>query len=253
MDAIHSTIARARFRLMLQGALHWLGWLLLAGAAVAVLLVLADRLLAWPMPIWAYGVVAGAAVAGALVLAYLRRPSEAHTAWVLDERLGLKDRLGTALFAESLKDDPLAQHVVSDAQHTAANLRYAAATPIRFGKVWAWVPPMVAVALMFFIEPTNLFGKNPADQRQAQENADKTRDRIVQATSMIKEISAEQKNPDKAADPSQIMKELASISQQDLTNPNIQRKTQAKLSELREQLDNVTESKKKSSTPCAMP
>ncbi len=83
-------------RLMLQQTARWLGIGLLSGLFLACLLLLVSRLVPWGgAPYWA-GATALACVLCALFAAFWYRPTLPRTARLVDTRLSLHDRLGTA-------------------------------------------------------------------------------------------------------------------------------------------------------------
>ncbi len=83
-------------RLTLQQVVSWFVGGIIAGLVLACLLLLISRLLPWTTaPYWALG-VGIACVVLALAAALWYRPSIARTARIIDGRLELHDRLGTA-------------------------------------------------------------------------------------------------------------------------------------------------------------
>ncbi|MEM6756683.1 MAG: hypothetical protein AAF586_05905, partial [Planctomycetota bacterium] len=103
MASIERAIGRARRRMLVQRWLDRLAWALAAGLGAALLALLADRLMAVPVPVAAYGVIGGLAVLIALIAGYVGRPGEQDAAVRIDAGLGLKDRLGTALYLQQSK------------------------------------------------------------------------------------------------------------------------------------------------------
>lgn len=91
-----------RKRLAMQQMLRWAVNGALIGLLLACLFLLLSRWIAWETaPYWA-GAAMLVCILGAVGLALYFRPSLARCARVLDERLGLRDRLGTAW---ELRDD----------------------------------------------------------------------------------------------------------------------------------------------------
>ncbi|HET9918742.1 MAG TPA: hypothetical protein VFQ30_02785, partial [Ktedonobacteraceae bacterium] len=83
-------------RLALQQTERWLGVGVITGLFLACLLLLISRLVPWATaPYWAGG-VALACLLCALLAAFWYRPSLSRTPRLVDSRLGLRDRLGTA-------------------------------------------------------------------------------------------------------------------------------------------------------------
>src|SRR5438067_11960001 len=83
-------------RLALQQALRWTGRGIIAGLILACLVLLISRLIPWPAaPYWALG-IGLACLLFAFSAAIWYRPSLAGTARLVDARLSLHDRVGTA-------------------------------------------------------------------------------------------------------------------------------------------------------------
>ncbi len=246
MNPVQRAIAAARRRIVAQ---HWLtatGWALLGGVALAGALVLLERLLATPIPFVSYYVLAGLAVLIPPVSAMLRRPTIPRAAVLVDERLKLKDRIATSLYAASLTDDPFAQQVVSDAARSATGLRVTQVFPIRLAKVWGYVPPaaLVVALLAWMLEPMDLAGFAAARRRAAMQQAQAAAQReelakVVQAVHRV-EVKKDAAGTDESLE---ALQELASLTERDLTDPKMRRDAAAKLSRVQEQLAAVQQRK----------
>jgi hypothetical protein len=221
-NPIHRSIAAAQRRIFCQATLHALGWSALAGLAVGGTVFLTGRLCAAPSPWWVYAVIAGVAVAAAPLVAWSRRPGVDETAGLIDERLGLKDRLGTALYAESISNDPFARRVVEDAQAAAGGLRLGQAFRIRMTRVWGWVPVAAAVVLLLvvFTPALDLLGigsrrsRRMAQQAVAAQSKEETA-KAIQAVEKLKEHEPSLK--DKQTEES--MAQLAELTKRHLLDP----------------------------------
>lgn len=247
MDAIRSAIARARLRMIVQATLQWWGWALLAAATLGAALVLFERLVAVPVPGWVYLVLLAAAAVAGPVIAWLRRPDQAHVAAVLDHRLGLKDRLGTALFAQGLGDQPLARHVVADAERATAELRLAEAVPFGLGRVWAAAPAAgaLALALALGLPQYDLLGLEARQQqRQAEHQAEQAeQEQLAEAQARVREMTqANGERPDELADPDDVLRQLASLTPDELGNPDVRREMRSQLEDVRDRLDEAIDS-----------
>lgn len=160
-SALHRKLRMARLRFSLNLLLEQLGWMALAAGIVAVLAILAERFLGFETvtPLRAYG-LAGAALAGGLVLWLLKCPSRMQTALLIDERLALKERFSTSLaLAES--SDPFAAAARSQAHEVAGSVRIREHFRIRPSRRWlyglaSWVAVILALA---YVPEMDLLGR----------------------------------------------------------------------------------------------
>lgn len=148
MDRTIRTARRARTRLLagdlVARAGAWMLWGAYAGAgAVAV-----QKLIGLPWPWWVW--VAAPVVVGGLgasVYELMRPRSLVASASLLDERLGLKDRLASALALDASpgRGDPFVRLAVADAEGVAAGADTRRGVPVRAGRTW-WAWPSVVAA-----------------------------------------------------------------------------------------------------------
>ena len=104
-NPIHRSITKVQRRVVLNRVLQALGWAVFVGLLAASVILIVDRLLPMTViPLWAYGIAAGVSFFGAMAFAFQNLPGEADAAVLLDDKLGLKDKLGTALYAATLED-----------------------------------------------------------------------------------------------------------------------------------------------------
>jgi hypothetical protein len=123
-------INRAVRRLLLQRMLRAGGIGVCASLAAAILVLAIDRGFSLRLPAYACAIIAGSGLIIAAALALLRRPPRLAAAALLDDRLALKDRLGTAQALNEGRlsvqgsglDKPFSQLVERDAQRTARGL-----------------------------------------------------------------------------------------------------------------------------------
>jgi len=221
MPSIERAIGRARRRMLTQRWLHRLGWALSAGLAAALAALLADRLLAIPVPVAAYGVIAGLAVLIALIAGYVGRPDESAAATRIDAGLGLKDRLGTALYLQkSRMNDPMARSVLDDAERAATSAQVARATPIAFTRPWWGVVGLAAAfAGAWFVPTMDLLDFERQRQVAAEEEqrAEEVERNIVEAKALVEKVNEQGELSE--ADPTDLFNELASLTRRDLSNP----------------------------------
>jgi len=116
VTAVQNKLALSRF-------LVALGWALLIFAAVVWINILVDRLLGVRLPRWdlLLPIGLGLSIATAIGYAVWRRPDKRTAAVAIDERLGLKEKFSTALYARG-STDPFAVAAVRDAEASAAGV-----------------------------------------------------------------------------------------------------------------------------------
>ncbi len=250
MNTVHQAIARTRRRIFLNSWLRTLGWLALAWVVLAAGLLMAERLFALKIPLepaWVYGSLGGILFILAPIIAWSRWPDEAIAAVMMDDRLGLKDSLGTALYAESLKDDPFAKQVLDDANQLASRTRVDEAFKIGLGPGWGYAMPALAVlALGFvFVPEMDVMGLNQqrAKQQQQQAQAEDVQRQVLEANALLKDVQTQESELDEA-DPDEVFKELASLTKRDLTNPEFRKEAITKLADVQEKLAAAEQAKK---------
>ena len=154
MDPVRVLIDRAARRLGVSLAARLVARALLAVAAAECVLIVADRLFflgtiagtgARFVSPAVLGVLAAAALGAAAVFAYRRWPRPDTTAIEIDNRLGLAERISSAL-AVAKSDLPMAQAVVADARAYAKNVPLSQAFPFRFRREYGGVLGVAALA-----------------------------------------------------------------------------------------------------------
>ncbi len=130
------------------------GTFALALAMLGLLAIrVAEKGFATPAPdwSWAWGIAVGAALLGAAVWVWMTRPDGRAIARDLDEKLGLKATLATAVWARSdteAKDDAWHAATVGEGERAAARVDVRVAVPIVVPRYW--VAP-AALALVTFV------------------------------------------------------------------------------------------------------
>ncbi len=246
-NPIKQAIIAARRRIILQKGLLVFPWLGLGGLGLAAGVLLMGRLFAIPVPDWIYVAIgAGVAVAGVGVMAW-RWPSDAVTAAWIDQQLGLKDQLASALFAYArYPDNPFAGHVVDQATQLAGRLSIPATLPLRLTKPWGLLP-LAGVALgliAVLVPPMDLLGRSQAQtqQQSQQRQADTAKQHIDQSLAAVRttELGHDPADPSSAA-PNDALQTLSQIQQADLTQPQTRSEAAAKLSQLQDRLEDQTQ------------
>ena len=243
MNAVHQTIARTRRRVFFDTWLRMLGWLTLVWVGLACLILLSERLASLSIPLppaWVYGGSAGLLFLIAPILAWRRRPDDETTAAMIDDRLELKDSLGTALYVEQLEDNAFTQEVLDSADRAASTARIEQAFEIRLGRGWGVaLPAAVIFGLLVVFVPTGLdllgLNENKTQQEQQQAQAQEVKRQVLQANALLKEVQTDESELVEA-DPDDVFKELASLTDRDLANPDFKRQTMTKLADVQDRL-----------------
>jgi hypothetical protein len=172
MAPIRTLLLLAARRLAAVRFLRAVAWSLAGAATLSLLLVLLERSSPAVALPWRSLLVAMAAVVVVAGLAWMRltRPSEVELAVLVDERLGLKERLSTALAVRE-RADPFARAACEDATRIAADRavreRAGRAFPVRAGRecgVAAGVAAL-AVAAYLLVPQGDLFSPEEAPDR----------------------------------------------------------------------------------------
>lgn len=172
MSRLDDHVSAVRNRLALARFVQALAWGSLAWSSAALLGVLVDRifLLHPPRPqLWLY---AGAAltIVSAIVYALYKRPCPREAAVAIDEKVGLKERISTALYVRPAQNDPFARAAVLDAEHTAEQVvvNLGQHFPMRFPRpVYATIVVALAAVLAYWlIDPMQLFGREEKQRQQ---------------------------------------------------------------------------------------
>jgi hypothetical protein len=156
-----------------------------------LVLIVADRAPAakfvpW---LWVGPSLAVLAIVVAVILWSRRRPTEAHVALVVDERLDLREKLSTALHCKG-RDDAFAQAAIEDAVIAARDGRtrervrrhFAIAAP----RGW-WVSPLLVLAaiMISFLHQLDLFSRQTRENDPAVTQAKLDAEQSVEAITKI--------------------------------------------------------------------
>jgi len=244
MTATQRILGRARRRLTGQLTLRALGWSLLIASAFAAAAVIATQSFGVRLEWWAYAALGGAALLVALLVGATRRPDTDDVAVMVDDRLKLKDKLGTSLYAATLDDNELTRQVIDDAERAAASANVGQAFPVRPTKVWGWALASVAVVALLTLDPLGLYDSalQRAEAAKAQaEEAKQLEELLAEAKKETEQLAedAEERNDDAAAlDAADLDEQLeAMLTQRDLSNPEDQREAAAEVSDLQEKFE----------------
>lgn len=165
MTHLHRQARIARRRLWINHWLTTLGWCL-TGALVVLAVALAvsrGAELLLPMNI-VLGTLGGAVLIVSLVWASMRCEEEQEAAAVLDKAAGLKERVSSGLYCESM-NDPYAQAVVADAEKLSSAVTARQFIPVRAPRSGGWAVGSAAVAALTLLLPMGwLSGEDDAPQ-----------------------------------------------------------------------------------------
>jgi hypothetical protein len=123
--------------------------------------------------IWVYAGIAATIIA-ALVDALSKRPDPQQAAAAIDQKLGLKEKISTALHVRR-SDDPFAKAALRDAEETAriVTLNLGKNFPLTFPRpAYITIALLIAVALSYWlIDPMDLFSRREKQQQQMEQQA----------------------------------------------------------------------------------
>ena len=164
VSAVQNKLALGRFT-------YALAWGSVGFVSLVWVAVIANILTQWHPPkpmLWLY---AGAAVTAlaSLVYAMMKRPTAREAAVAIDQKLGLKEKISTALFIRPEKD-VFAQAAVRDAEETARNLVLNSRQhfPTQFPRPAYGTVTLAILTLLTWglIEPSKLFGREEKQRQQ---------------------------------------------------------------------------------------
>ncbi len=211
------------------GALAWLsvGYVSLIWIGVVV-----DRIFQRSLPhptIWMIG-GAIAVVGGAIGYAIYRRPSPREAAIPIDQKLGLREKLSTALYIRA-SSDPFAQAAVQDAEQTAKNvvLKLSEHFPISFPRP-AYATCAIALAALLsyhYIQPLDFFHRRDklAQAQLEQQKIGEAKKTVQQALATVNAM------PATLADNQEIQlakADLAALLEKPITDPATANRTAVK-------------------------
>jgi len=206
-------IKTVRIRCGVNQLLHQAGKVLAAAGAIAALAVLTERLLAVkvlaPWSAWIFSIAVVAAIA---VLWLLKWPSRMQASLLLDERLGLHERVSTTL-ALAQSDDPFAQAARAESLNVVQYANLAGHFPIKLSRSWVYGAGTWAavVAVVFLLPQQDLLGflRDHQEQQKKALAAQATQTQVKKATEQVKAAVRALGDPNLVAD----LKKLDELSQ----------------------------------------
>lgn len=190
MEAVERLLQTARQRVRIQRAMQVACMAVLAASSMVFVLVIVDRLpaaafISWWFVLWGLGLL----VVAASVLAWsMERPSDLAMATMVDDRLGLDDRLATALHMAN-RGDPVSRAVVEDATQVATDPRTQEQVrrllrPTPPSGLWLAPALLGCAVLIAFTGQADLFAASVADRTEPLASVDVAVDR-TEVTSII--------------------------------------------------------------------
>ncbi|HWB19755.1 MAG TPA: hypothetical protein VG711_05600 [Phycisphaerales bacterium] len=192
MDKIHEILKVAAGRIGTTAYLAALHRVAIVVAAIALALMVSDRVgeSSWVPWKWVAPALAIAAAAAAYGFWMKRKATQLHLAVRVDETLDLKEKLSTALLCEQ-RTDPFARAAVLDAVTTASDpkMKETLKRRMKIGvpRLW-WISPVLVLAALIgiFVHPLNLFARSEADEggqtvKQAKEEVNQKLEAVVKA------------------------------------------------------------------------
>ena len=232
MSRLDDHVAAVQNKLALMQFIIALAWSSAIFVAVIWLAVLLDRifLLHLPRPsIWFYA-GAAAAVIASLIYAIANRPDEQRAAAAIDQKLGLKEKISTALFIRKNKD-PFAQAALHDAEDTArsVSVNLGQHFPLSFPKpAYITIALLIAAGLSYWlIDPMSLFDRHEKQQRQMAEQTkiDSARKSVEKALATVEAMPKTSANDEAIR---LAKSDLQSVLNQPITDPNKANRTAVK-------------------------
>ena len=244
MSRLDYHVTKVQGKMLLSSVLVALAWSLFAYAAVVWTVILVNKLVQLYLPLQKVWFFAGLAAAVAVGVGYAvwRRPTRQHAAVAIDERLGLKEKFSTALYARK-SADPFAAAAVRDAEVTAERVHLQDKFPIRVPLTWVFTiaVALAAVLTQWRLKPMDLFGRKAEEnKRQVEEKKNAVANQeLRQALAKIESAPPQvQKDPNVQMAAREI-KQLLGKPVKDPTTAS--RKAQDALEEVRSQMQKVKE------------
>ena len=238
LEPFEKNIRRVWVRCSINLLLRHAGHVLTVAGIVAVVIVLAERLLALSL-IHSNTVLSFWSVVTIVILLLwlLKQPNRMQVSLLLDDRLGLYERFSTTL-AMAASDDPFADAARSEARRTARRVNLKGHFPVRPLRCWmhavsTW---LIAVVLILTLPQKDLLGllrKNRKQQEQARQ-LEQARGDVKKAADPIKAAVKQLANPELE----EALSELEQASK-DAKPQDIKREAIHKLGDLSEKIKNM--------------
>lgn len=168
MTNLERQIRTAQHRLWLNRWFYAVSRLSAFAAATFAVVVIAQRLYDWPIPLlWvAVGLGAGVAV-GSVVWTLTKREGAAFAAAALDQAAGLRERLSSGQYCREA-GDPFAQAVVTDAERVSSSLSARCHIRLTVPKPLALAMTAIIVSALLLLLPPGLLKRSEATEAREQ-------------------------------------------------------------------------------------
>ncbi len=223
MSRLDQHVAAVQNKLAFGRFINSLMWTMCIFAALVTIDLLVAKYVRVQLPhpkIWFWS-GAGVAALAAMVFAIMKRPSRKIAAVAIDDKLGLREKISTALFMRN-STDPFAMAAVKDAEATAQKvvINYYQHFPMRFPRVAYGTVAMFIVALLVsFLPSYDLFGREAAikEQNEIEANRVKATEQVKQALATVEAVPKTVAN-DEAIKKAQI--DLQNLLKQPIKDPS---------------------------------
>ncbi|MCK4292043.1 MAG: hypothetical protein KAY65_02515 [Planctomycetes bacterium] len=186
LKAFDKKLRLVRLRCSINLLLRYTGRILTVAGVIAVLVLLAEYLLAMrvinPQSLWVFF---GTAAALVVLLWLLNQPSRIQASLLLDERLKIHERFSTTLALADSKD-PFADAARTEARETAERLDVQGHFPIKPSRCWFYAVSVWLVAGVLLLCP---FQKDLLGFLKKQQQEDIETKQIEKAQAQIKEAA----------------------------------------------------------------
>jgi hypothetical protein len=176
MSRLDRHVATVQTKLALRRFFDALAWSTLVFAAIVLLAVVVEKLFQiLPAHFPRVAVLIGGVVCCvvfSIAYAIVKKPTRAHAAAAIDEKLRLKEKFSTAIYVRP-SSDPFAMAAVKDAEKTAESVQLGKEFPLAFPKP-AYTMLLLGISaflLAQFVQPLNLFGQKTTLAKKAQLDA----------------------------------------------------------------------------------
>jgi len=202
--AFQAKIQAVRIRCGVNQLLRQAGMVLAAAGGIAALAILAERLLAvHVLASWSIGAFTGLAAAAIVILWLLKWPTRMQASLLLDERLGLSERVSTTL-ALAQSDDPFAKAARAESLNVVQYANMAGHFPIRLSRSWAYGAGTwaAAITMVFLLPQQDLlsFLKDRQEQEKKIQAVQTTQTQVRKATEQVKAAVRALGDPNLVAD-----------------------------------------------------
>jgi hypothetical protein len=200
----HAKVQAVRVRCGVNLLLRQAGRVLAAAGGIAALAVLTERLLAVQiLASWSVWTFSAGVTAAILILWLLKLPTRMQASLLLDERLGLSERVSTTL-ALAQSDDPFAKAARAESLNIVQYANLAGHFPIRLSRSWVYGAGTwaAAITMVFLLPQQDILGflKDRQEQQKKALAAQVAQTQVKKATEQVKAAVRALGDPNLVAD-----------------------------------------------------